>query len=309
MDFFTSVVDYNWCFLAIFITLGYFTCWLIFATLWSLLYYVHDYLSSTNDEESVCVQGMNNFGSSILFSMELQQTIGYGSRVPSDQCPEAIILQGVQTVIGLLLDAALIGIFFAKIARPATRALTVVWSKNAVVTLRDGVPCLIWQVTDVQASPLVEAHFRAQLRTTHVTKEGEVLYNYMRELKVTTQIHIPSSPPDQAYEDRAMMVLPVQVMHPIDEDSPLYNIHPAQFSSSQMEVVVVLEAGVEPSGSTTQAMTSYLFDEIIWGWRFLPFTQYNSRDRYFIVKAKGINSIEKEEVTPFISASEMKRKP
>ena len=89
---------------------------------------------------------MNNFGSSILFSMELQQTIGYGSRVPSDQCPEAIILQGVQTVIGLLLDAALIGIFFAKIARPATRALTVVWSKNAVVTLRDGVPCLVWQV-------------------------------------------------------------------------------------------------------------------------------------------------------------------
>ena len=130
-----------------------------------------------------------------------------------------------------------------------------------------------------------------------------------RELKVTTQIQIPSSPPDQAYEDRAMMVLPVQVMHPIDEDSPLYNIHPAQFSSSQMEVVVVLEAGVEPSGSTTQAMTSYLFDEIIWGWRFLPYTQYNSRDRYFIVKAKGINSIEKEEVTPFISASEMKRKP
>ena len=50
MDFFTSVVDYNWCFLAIFITLGYFTCWLLFATLWSLLYYVHDYLSSTNDE-------------------------------------------------------------------------------------------------------------------------------------------------------------------------------------------------------------------------------------------------------------------
>ena len=39
---------------------------------------------------------------------------------------------------------------------------------------------MIMQVTDVQASQLVEAHFRAQLRTTHVTKEGEVLYNYMR---------------------------------------------------------------------------------------------------------------------------------
>ena len=132
------------------------------------------------------------------------------------------------------------------------------------------------------------------------------IFIFVRELKVTTQVQMPSCPPDQAYEDKAVLLLPVQVMHPIDKDSPLYNIHPGQLSSSNMEVVVILEAGVEPSGSTTQAMTSYLLDEILWGWRFLPCTRYNSEDRYFVVNAKAINSVEREEVTPFISALEMK---
>ena len=128
--------------------------------------------------------------------MELQQTIGYGSRVPGDQvrigdhwthdnsiypqCVDVIVLQGLQTIVGMLVDAALVGIFFAKVARPGRRARTVIFSKNAVITTRDGVRCLIWQVADVQMSPLVETHFRAQIRTTHVTREGEILHNHMR---------------------------------------------------------------------------------------------------------------------------------
>ena len=93
-----------------------------------------------------------------------------------------IVLQGVQTIVGMLVDAALVGIFFAKVARPGRRGRTVIFSKNAVITTRDGVRCLIWQVADVQMSPLVETHFRAQIRTTHVTREGQILHNYMRQV-------------------------------------------------------------------------------------------------------------------------------
>ena len=54
-------------------------------------------------------------------SIELQQTIGYGERATSDECWVGVILQGLQSVFGLLIDAALIGIFFAKMARPGIR--------------------------------------------------------------------------------------------------------------------------------------------------------------------------------------------
>ena len=41
------------------------------------------------------------------------------------QCFESALLQGFQSFFGGLMDAALIGIFFAKISRPGTRARTV----------------------------------------------------------------------------------------------------------------------------------------------------------------------------------------
>ena len=56
----------------------------------------------------------------------------------------------------------------------------VYWSKNAVVCLRDGVMCLVWRFVDIQQSQLLETHFRAQIRSTYVTQEGEVFNNYMR---------------------------------------------------------------------------------------------------------------------------------
>ena len=86
----------------------------------------------------------------------------------------------MQSIFGLLIDTALLGILFAKIARPRNRAATVIWSKNAVVSLRDGVMCLVWQVSDIQQSQLLETHFRAQLRSRYETKEGEVFDNNMR---------------------------------------------------------------------------------------------------------------------------------
>lgn len=122
-----------------------------------------------------CVSGVHHFSSSVLMSIELQQTIGYGQRATSGevsiyiqkdhgqfypypiffQCWIAIFVQGFQSIFGLLLDAALIGIFFAKMARPGYRAKTMVWSKNAVVSLRDGVLCLVWQVRGVTVVMMV----------------------------------------------------------------------------------------------------------------------------------------------------------
>ena len=163
--------------------------------------------------------------------------------------------------------------------------------------------CLIWQVADVQLSPLIETHFRAQMRTHHVTKEGETLHNYMRyskliflsisqcnisrELKVSTQ----SPGQDTILEDRAVMLLPVQVIHPIDETSPLHGVEDTNLSSVMRELVVVMEAVVEPSGNTTQVMTSYMPDEIICGWKFDNCVEFDQRLLCFKVQTEKLNSI------------------
>ena len=47
------------------------------------------------------------------------------------------------------------GVIFAKLAKPKHRANTIMFSRNAVVCLRDGEHCLIFRVADMRSSQLV----------------------------------------------------------------------------------------------------------------------------------------------------------
>ena len=38
------------------------------------------------------------------------------------------------------------------------------------------------------------------------------------------------------YEDRAVVVLPTQIIHPIDQDSPFYCLHPSELASMDLEL-------------------------------------------------------------------------
>lgn len=51
----------------------------------------------------------------------------------------------------------------AKLSRPKKRAQTLLFSRNAVICHRDGVPCLMFRVGDMRKSHIIEAHVRAQV--------------------------------------------------------------------------------------------------------------------------------------------------
>ena len=62
----------------------------------------------------------------------------YGSRQTTEECPLAVILMCVQSVVGVIISACQAGIIFAKLARPKARAHTIQFSKNAAISLRNG---------------------------------------------------------------------------------------------------------------------------------------------------------------------------
>ena len=66
-----------------------------------------------------------------------------------------------------------------------------------------------------------------------------------------------------------------------------------------------MEAVVEPSGNTCQVLTSYLPDEILWGWTFQPTTEYDRAANCFNVDMKKINSVSRDGHTPRLSAREI----
>ncbi|XP_066568944.1 ATP-sensitive inward rectifier potassium channel 14 [Amia ocellicauda] len=216
---------------------------------------------SAPSSPSPCFLQVRSFLSAFLLSLETQTSIGYGFRGVTEACPLAVGALALQCIVGCLLDALAVGAVLAKIAQPKRRNATLAFSQHAVVCQRDGQLCLMWRVANLRDSHLVEAHVRAQLLRPRMTPEGEFLP--LEQLDINVGFDTGA--------DRIFLVSPVTIVHPIDRDSPLYELdRRALLADRTLELVVILEGMVEATAMTTQARSSYLASEILWGHRFEP---------------------------------------
>jgi hypothetical protein len=93
--------------------------------------------ANVSNERRPCLSNIHSFSDALLFSIETQHTIGYGTRQPTDQCPEVIILLMLQAIAGCLIQCFVVGFVFAKLSRPQRRSQTLIFSKRAVINLTE----------------------------------------------------------------------------------------------------------------------------------------------------------------------------
>ena len=82
---------------------------------------------------------------------------------------------------------------------------------------------------------------------------------------------------------------------------------PRDFLSAKFEVIVSLEGVVEPTGNSVQARSSYLPNEILWGYRFKNLMKYNRSRGIYSVDCSNLNAVVQDE-TPSISAKMLEEK-
>lgn len=256
-DLFTTLIDSKWRWISFVYILMYSGSWVLFGLLWWLITHFRG--------DKFCVDNVDSFISAFLFSLETQTTIGYGGRQITPECPEAVLLLNVQSLIGFIIGAFMLGLVFAKLSRPRNRAETILFSRNAVVALRDGKMCLMFRVGDVRKSQILEAHVRVQHFRKRITREGLQLPFYQQNLPVGVDWLCKENPVDSIL----FLIMPLTIVHVIDENSPLYEIHPQELSSCDFEIVVILEGSIESTSMVVQARTSYVGDEILWGHEFV----------------------------------------
>ncbi|XP_031352874.1 G protein-activated inward rectifier potassium channel 3-like [Photinus pyralis] len=296
-DIFTTLVDAQWRWTLLVFSMNFVLSWLGFAIVWWLIGYSHGDLLAQNINNQTwipCVTNINGFTSSFLFSVETQHTIGFGGRTTTEECPEAIFVMCLQSITGVMIQAFMVGVVFAKLSRPKKRTQTLLFSRNAVISHRDGVPCLMFRVGDMRKSHIIEAHVRSQLIKHKVTKEGENLPFYQSELKIGCD----------GEEDKIFFIWPTTIVHKIDETSPLYNMSATDLLRERFEIVVILEGVIESTGMTTQARSSYLPSEILWGHRFQPLVSFKKETgEYEVDYALFNNTVEVD--TPLCSAKQL----
>jgi inward rectifier potassium channel len=158
----------------------------------------------------------------------------------------------VESFIGLLGFAMASGLMFAKFSRPTAR---VVFSRFAVISLRDGKPALTFRMANSRSNQILEAQLRVVLIATEKTLEGETVRR-MRDLALV--------------RDRSpAFIFTWSAYHPIDEQSPFYRHTREQLRQGQAELMVTL-TGID--GTFSQAVHTrhrYFLDDILWSHRLV----------------------------------------
>jgi len=296
-DFFTSMIDLSWSWTLFSFAASFYISWVIFAAIWYVVVYTHGDLDEMKPENhTVCVDNIVDFTSCFLYSLETQHTIGYGGRAVTEECPVAVIVMSFQSIVGVVIQACMAGIVFAKFTKPTGRAETIMFSKNALITLRNGAFYLVVRLADLRPTHLIECHVSGHFMAKETTEEGEEIPYHLASMTFGSNI--------DGTTDYIQPFWPIIVSHKIDEASPLYQMAPRDFQSKQFEVIITLEGVTPETGCSVQVRTSFLPSEILWGQRFEHSTVvYDKEMSKYAVSYGTLNNFIQDR-TPRCSAKE-----
>ena len=195
-----------------------------------------------------------------FFSVETLSTIGYGNIVPVGAAANTVVT--MEALAGLMTLAIATGLVFARFSRPTAKIL---FSSHAVVAPYQNLTALEFRVANARSNELIEV-------------SAKVIVSRFEEVDgVHTRRYYPL-----ALEREGVVFLPLTwtVVHPIDEQSPLYGESSESLRKSNAEVLVLLKAFDETFSTIVQTRTSFAYDDVVWGARFANAFMADAAERF-----------------------------
>lgn len=193
---------------------------------------------------------IHRFWNGFFFSAHTLTTVGYGNIVPAGM--GANWLASFEALVGVLGFAVATGLLYGRVSRPSAK---IGYSDNILVSPYQDGNSLQFRVVNRRANSLVEIEARVLLMT--VDRDGGPARRHYTQLKLE--------------RDRVLFLpLTWTVVHPIDNESPLWGKTAADLDRLQAEVLILLKGYDDTFNQTVLARHSYRHDELVWGKRFAP---------------------------------------
>jgi inward rectifier potassium channel len=210
------------------------------------------------------VNNATTFTDCFFFSVETLATVGYGAMSPGTFYGHCVAT--AEIITGMMSMAVITSLVFARFSKPTARIL---FSRVAVITPYDGVPTLIFRVANQRRSYILEATASLVLIRDEETAEGHSLRRFY-DLKLERS----RSP---------VFALSWQIMHRIDEKSPLHGVNAAAIEEGDMRLGVTISGVDETFAAGITARYNYGHEEILFGRRFVDiFTEGDHPDHLYI---------------------------
>lgn len=198
-----------------------------------------------------------------FFSIQTLSTVGYGSMHPQTLYTQ--ILVTVEILVGLVLITILAGLMFARFSKPTARVL---FSNVAVICLYNKIPTLMFRAANKRDSHILEAQVQVSFLRNEITHEGHQLRRFY-DLQLTR-----SRTP--------VFSLSWLVMHPIDENSPLFGESLESLENTEGEIWVTLSGIDETFCQTVHTRHSYTISDIVWNMRFVDIFSRQDKGEVYI---------------------------
>jgi len=190
-----------------------------------------------------------NLIGAFFFSVETIATVGYGDMHPGSVYGH--VISSIEIFFGVVSVAVMTGIMFARFSRP--RAL-VRFAKVSVVTPVDGKQILMIRAANCRQNIVMET--TAQLRLLRQTRDGEdFMLRRVDDLKLVRS-------------DYPIFIFGWNLMHIIDESSPLAGETTESLALSQAMINLTLSGTDETTGQVLMARHHYKADEIRFNYRY-----------------------------------------
>lgn len=194
-----------------------------------------------------------------FFSTQTYTTVGYGRISPTGFLMNAV--SSFHALIGLLSFAVATGLMYGRFSLPKA---FIKFAENAVIAPYKEGSALMIRLTPYKNTTLTDAEtkFTLVIMSDEQGKTSNQFFTLSLELRSINAL-----------------TLSWTVVHPITQESPLYNFSKEDFSNSKGEIIVFVKAFDDKFSNTVIARTSYTFQEIIYGSKYVPmFYRDNEKD-------------------------------
>lgn len=271
-DFWTTFVEIRWRFVLFHFIAAFTLSWFLFGLLWYWIARTNGDLTwqSPPSDHTPCVDNVVGLTTAFLYSLETQTTIGYGGRALTPLCPGAVALLIIQSLIGAIINCFMCGVILSKISSPKKRAKTITFSDMAVISPKNGSLCLSIRVANLRKTLMIGSQIYGKLLRTTNTPDGETII--MDQVNIEFMMDIG--------KDNLFFVCPLTLYHTIDKSSPFFEMAVDTLHKQEFELVVFLDGTAESTSSSCQVRTSFIPQEIMWGFNFLPIISRSKEGKY-----------------------------
>jgi inward rectifier potassium channel len=205
-----------------------------------------------------------------FFSTETYTTVGYGRVNPVGDLANAV--SAIESMLGFLSFAIATGLLYGRFSKPKA---FLYFSRQALISPYHGGKGLMFRFAtykDHHTLTNLEIKVNAALQV----EENEKMVFKFYEL-VLERSHVESLPMNWT------------VVHPLNQDSPLFDYSWEDMKKADLEIYVSVRGFDDVYSNVVQQRTSYTFNEILFGRKFVQMYRESSDGKTTIVELQRLH--------------------